>query len=86
MRWELPDVDLKSMSLEELKAYAGVCAAVENQFRAYVIGVHSEIIKRVNASFTTAPTRVKSNKVYAKVCRTKDLDNLEDLYSLEDFK
>jgi hypothetical protein len=62
MIYEFPDVDLQSMSLDELKAYARVCAGLENQIRAYVISVHAEIVKRVNQSFPVQASLVRVSK------------------------
>lgn len=48
MIFSVPDIDLDTSSLEELKAHARIVAGVENQLRAHAIAVQFEIIKQIN--------------------------------------
>ena len=49
MKFEIPDVKLSTLTYDQLKEHASICAEVDNQIRAYHIEVQSEIIHREHA-------------------------------------
>lgn len=81
MTISIPDVDIDTMSLDELKAHAYLCATVENELRAHSIKVQSRIIEMINGGFNRQTVFIVKRNPKKIV-----LGAIEDEYSIEDFK